>query len=64
MIFQRKIDGAMKVLGEKSKNDENEFKEVEIFEKKDKLAIVLAGLLVFSPIFIVLFAILWLCKPF
>ncbi len=64
MIFQRKIDGALKVISEKNKNRENEFKEAEIFEEKDKLAIVLAGLLVFSPIFIVLFAVLWLCKPF
>lgn len=64
MIFQRKIDGALKVLSENNKNRENEFKEAENFEEKDKLAIVLAGLLVFSPIFIVLFAILWLCKPF
>lgn len=65
MIFQKKIDRAMNWLKEQntseveglSPNRKWENEEMHL-EKKDRLALWLSALLVFLPIFLILFVIL------
>lgn len=60
MFFQSKIDRAMKWLKDKNKtpdDGEENIEDIEL-EKTDILAIIISALLVFTPIFIVLFIIL------
>ena len=55
MIFQSKIDRAMKWLKNKNESiDSDENMEEIKLDKTDILALVISALLVFSPIFIIL----------
>lgn len=60
MLFQKKIDEAMKRL--KEKRIESEDKEnKEYLEKGDILAIIISALLVFGPIILILvFLLKWI----
>ncbi len=60
MFLQRKVDRAMDWLKEKNKptTELKEWEEVE-FEKADKIAIVISGILVMAPVFIILILILY-----
>ena len=67
MMFQKKVDRAMKWLKEKSnKNlDELEPKEYDNIEleKNDFLALIISALMVFGPIILILIIILrWALK--
>lgn len=59
MIFQTKINRAMKWLKNKNKTSEyDEIVEDIELEKVDILALILSALLVFGPIFIILILII------
>lgn len=68
MMFQKKIDRAMKWLKEKNKKSDfdesiNELSEEDRdykFDKIDILAVIISAILVFGPIFIVLGLIVYL----
>lgn len=55
MLMQKKLDRAMGWLKSKTKDE-----EAVNLEKNDLLAMIIAAIVVFSPIFIVLFFILYL----
>lgn len=55
MLMQKKLDRAMGWLQAKTKDE-----EAVNLEKNDLLAMIIAAIVVFSPIFIVLFFILYL----
>lgn len=60
MMFQNKLDRAMDWLKNKNKISEGEIPENIQLEKNDFLAIIIAALLVFGPIIIILFIIIYL----
>lgn len=67
MMFQKKVDRAMKWLKEKSnKNldelEPKEYNNIEL-EKNDFLALIISALMVFGPIILILIIILrWALK--
>ena len=58
MMFQKKVERAMKWLRDKNKSNEND-ENIEL-EKKDILAIIISGLIVFLPLIIILILLLFL----
>ncbi|TJX14314.1 hypothetical protein E9840_06560 [Tissierella creatinini] len=62
MIFQKKIDRAMKWLRDRNKGeDKNKGEDDELqLEKNDLLAIIISALIVFVPILLVLAFIIYL----
>lgn len=62
MMFQGKIDRAMDYLKSKNKREEDkpEYMDDIPFHKLDILAIIISGIIVMAPVFIVLIGILYL----
>lgn len=58
MMFQKKLDRAMKWLENKNKDEDWEKDSVEL-EKNDWLAIIISALIVFGPIILILFMIIF-----
>jgi len=58
MMFQNKLDRAMKWIKNKNKDDDHENDSIEL-EKNDLLAIIISALLVFGPIILILFMIVF-----
>lgn len=62
MLLQKKLERAMDWLKNKSKNQEENLENIEL-EKNDLLALFISALLVFGPIILFLFLILfWLAS--
>lgn len=58
MMFQNKLDRAMKWIKNKNKDEDHEKDSIEL-EKNDMLAIIISALLVFGPIILILFLIVF-----
>lgn len=58
MMFQNKLDRAMRWIKNKNKDEDHEKDSIEL-EKNDMLAIIISALLVFGPIILILFLIVF-----
>ena len=61
MMFQKKLDRAMKWLKEKNRSSEDKLQEIDRdelkLESKDVIAIILSAIMVFGPVILILFII-------